>query len=199
MTKFLLIRHALTDGVGKRLSGRADGVMLNEEGCAQAEHLALRLAGLPIAAVYSSPLQRAIETATPIAKLLNLQSIIYHDLVEVDFGEWTNCLIEEVKKQDQFQLFNYFRSCVRIPGGESMLEAQLRMIKALEQLGLQHKHQTIAVVSHGDLIKAAVAHFAGIHLDMFRRIEISPASISIIEVYEETARIMVVNDTGQLG
>ena len=199
MTKFLLIRHALTDGVGKRLSGRTDGVMLNDEGCAQAEHLALRLAGLPIAAVYSSPLQRAIETATPIAKLLNLQSIIYHDLIEVDFGEWTNCLIEEVKKQDQFQLFNSFRSCVRIPGGESMLEAQLRMIKALEQLCLQHKHQTIAVVSHGDLIKAAVAHFAGIHLDMFRRIEISPASISIIEVYEETARIMVVNDTGQLG
>ena len=199
MTKFLLIRHALTDGVGKRLSGRTDGVMLNKEGCAQAEQLALRLAGLPIAAVYSSPLQRAIETATPIAKLLNLQSIIYHDLIEVDFGEWTNCLIEEVKKQDQFQLFNSFRSCVRIPGGESMLEAQLRMIKALEQLCLQHKHQTIAVVSHGDLIKAAVAHFAGIHLDMFRRIEISPASISIIEVYEETARIMVVNDTGQLG
>ena len=199
MTKFLLIRHALTDGVGKRLSGRTNGVMLNEEGCAQAQHLALRLAGLPITAVYTSPLERAIETATPIATLLNLRPIIHHDFIEMDFGEWTNIAIEEARKQDKFQRFNLFRSYMRIPGGESMPEAQLRMIKALEQLGLQHKNETIAVVSHGDLIKAAVAHFAGIHLDMFRRIEISPASISIIEIYEETARIMVVNDTGQLG
>ena len=129
--------------------------------------------------------------------LRRVQSVL--DFIEVDFGEWTNSTIEEVKKQDQFQLFNLFRSYVRIPGGESMPEAQLRMTKALEQLGLQHKNQTIAIVSHGDLIKAAVAHFAGIHLDLFRRIEISPASISIIEIYEETARIMVVNDTGQLG
>lgn len=113
----------------------------------------------------------------------------------MDFGEWTNCSFDELQHQKSFQLFNSFRSASRIPGGELMLEAQARIVAGLQKLCVQHTNETVAIVSHSDMIKAAIAYFAGIHLDMFQRIEISPASVSIVEVYEETARIMLVNGT----
>jgi len=198
MTKILLIRHATTDSVGKRLSGRTPGVSLNAEGQTQAQKLAQRLAGLPIAAIYSSPLERAVETAEPVAKTLQLPTIINEDFLEIDFGKWTNSTFTELQNEPQFRLFNLFRSSTRIPGGELMLEAQARIIAGLQKLCAQHPQETIAVVSHSDLIKAAVAYYAGIHLDMFQRLEISPASISIIQVFEETAQIQLVNSTGEL-
>jgi probable phosphomutase (TIGR03848 family) len=198
MTKFLLIRHAVTNAVGKKLSGRMEGVQLNEEGKVQAQRLAERLTGLPIHALYSSPLERTVETAKPIAQQLNLENIICEDFLEIDFGQWTDCAFEELQNDAQFKLFNSFRSCTRIPGGEMMLEAQARIIAGLQKLCVQHPNQTVAVVSHADLIKAAVAYYAGIHLDLFQRIEISPASVSVVEVYEETARILLINDTGEI-
>jgi probable phosphomutase (TIGR03848 family) len=195
-TRFLLIRHATTDTVGKRLAGRLPGVSLNEAGRAQAQQLAARLAGLPVAAIYSSPLERALETARPLAQELELETAVCEAFLELDFGEWTNSTLAAVEKQPPFQRFNTFRSGTRIPGGELMAEAQLRMVTGLERLCRQHPQQTVAVVSHGDLIKAAVAYYAGIPLDLFQRLEISPASVSVVELYDETARILVVNDTG---
>lgn len=198
MTRFLLIRHATTDSVGKRLSGRTPGVPLNEAGRAQARKLAERLAGLPIAAIYSSPLERAVQTAEPLAKVRNLAAVISQDFLEINFGDWTNCPFEELESQPLFQRFNSFRSGTRIPGGELMLEAQARIVAGLERLRTRHPHETVAVVSHADLIKAAVAYYTGIQLDMFQRLEISPASVSMVELYDETARILLVNDTGEL-
>lgn len=196
MTKFLLIRHATTDTVGKRLSGQTAGVHLNEEGKRQAQNLAKRLTNISITAIYSSPLERAVETAEFIAKSHQLQTIIQEDFLEINFGDWTNCSFDALQQQQQFQLFNSFRSCTRIPGGELMLEAQARMVAGLQQLCVQHPNETVAVVSHSDLIKAAITYYAGIHLDLFQRIEVSPASVSIVEVYAETARIMLVNGSG---
>lgn len=198
MTTILLIRHALTDSVGKRLSGRLPGVSLNEIGWAQAQKLALRLADLPISAIYSSPLERAIETAGRVAQSHKLQTIISPDFLEIDFGQWTNATFEELQMQTQFQHFNTFRSNTRIPGGEMMLEAQTRIIAGIEKLYQQHPQQTIAIVSHSDLIKAALAYYAGIHLDLFQRIEISPASVSVLQLFPETAKILVINDTGEI-
>lgn len=198
MTRFLLIRHATNPMVGKRLTGQTTGIHLNEEGQNQAHQLAERMAHISLHAIYSSPLERAVETAQPIAALHDLKISCLDEFIEIDVGEWTNCSIEELKSNVQFQLFNSFRSCTRIPGGESMLEVQTRMITGLEKLRMQHSQQTVAVVGHGDLIKAAVAYYAGIHLDMFQRIEISPASVSIVEIYDETARILLLNDTGDL-
>ena len=198
MTRLLLIRHATNPTVGKRLTGRMAGVHLNEEGRAQARNLASRLAHLPISAVYSSPLERAVETAEPLAQLLQLPNITCDDFLEIDFGEWSGYTFENLAQQRPFQLFNSFRSCTRIPGGETMLEAQARMVSGLQQLCVQHPQQTVAVVGHADLIKAAVAYYAGIHLDLFQRIEISPASVSIVEVYEETVRVLLLNDTGSI-
>jgi probable phosphomutase (TIGR03848 family) len=198
MTKFLLIRHALTDSVGKRLSGRTPGVPLNSEGQAQAQQLAARLANVRLDAIYSSPLERAVQTAAPLAAQHNLETTINNDFLELDFGDWTNCTFQELQDQPQFQRFNSFRSHTRIPGGELMLEAQARAVAGLGKLCAQHPGQTVAVVSHADMLKAAVAYYAGIHLDMFQRLEISPASVSVLEIFEETARILSLNDTGTL-
>jgi probable phosphomutase (TIGR03848 family) len=198
MTRFLLIRHATNNTIGKRFAGRTAGIHLNEEGLAQAQKLADRLSGTSINAIYCSPLERAVETAKPIATQHNLETIIREDFLEIDTGEWTNYTFEEIADDPKFQLFNSFRSCTRIPGGETMLEAQTRMITGLEKLRMQHQQETVAVVGHADPIKAAVAYYAGIHLDMFQRIEISPASVSIVDIYDETARILLVNDTGVL-
>ncbi|MDQ3278349.1 MAG: histidine phosphatase family protein [Bacteroidota bacterium] len=198
MTKLLLIRHATTAMVGKKIAGRIKGVRLSEEGYAQATHLAERLQKVTIAAVYSSPLERAIETATPIAEQLQLPVTELPELIELDFGEWTGAEIDALKSDRQFQLFNTFRSSTKVPGGEWMSAAQTRMVNCLQQLCSKHPAQTVAVVGHSDLIKAAIAHYAGIHLDLFHRIEISPASLSIVDVFPETARISLLNHTGEL-
>jgi probable phosphoglycerate mutase len=198
MTKFLLIRHATNYTVGKRIAGRMPGVNLNKEGKDQANQLAKRLRHLPISFIYSSPLERAIETAQPLAQLLSKEVIINEDFLEINFGDWTNLTIEELEKDKTFQLYNSFRSFTNIPGGELMVEAQTRVVKGLQKLCIKHPDQTVAIFSHGDLVKAAVAYYAGIPLDMFLRLEINPASVSIINVFEETAQIQLVNDTGEI-
>ncbi|MBE7171325.1 MAG: histidine phosphatase family protein [Williamsia sp.] len=198
MTKFLLIRHALTDSVGRSLSGRAPGVYLNAAGREQAQELAARLSHLPVAAIYSSPLERALETALPIEERLHCPTRINEDFLEIQFGDWTNKSFQELDIQLSFQRFNSFRSATRIPAGELMAEAQLRMIRGLEKLRLQHAGQLVAVISHSDLIKATIAYYAGIHLDLFQRIEISPASVSILEIGDDAARIILLNHTGEL-
>lgn len=198
MTKFLLIRHATTNAVGKSLSGRLPGIDLNDAGRAQAQLLAERMRNLPVAAIYSSPLERAVQTAAPIAAALDLTCNIAEDFVEIDFGKWTNKQFTELENDADFQRFNTFRSGTRIPGGETMQEAQSRMLRGLEKLASDHPEETVAVISHSDVIKSAIAYYAGIHLDMFQRIEISPASISVLEIYNDFARILSLNDTGTL-
>lgn len=196
MTHFLLIRHATTDAVGKRLVGRTPGIHLNETGQAQAQELASRLVDLPVAAIYSSPLERTMETAEIIAKPLHLEVVACNNFLEIDFGDWMNVKLEELIKLPHFQYFNTFRSSTRIPGGELMLEAQNRIVTGLEQLRHQHLNEIVAIVSHSDMIKAALAYYMGMPIDLMQRIEISPASVSMITIYHETARILRINDTG---
>lgn len=198
MTTFLLIRHAVNDAVGKRITGWMQGVHLNQRGLGQAEELAGRLSGLPIVAVYSSPLERARETAEPIARQLGLRVHLCEEVGEIRYGDWTGRDIEELREVPLWQRFNLFRSSTRVPGGELMAEVQSRMIAALERMREQHPGDMVAVVSHGDVIKSAVAHYAGIHLDLFHRIEISPASVSIVVVNDYGPHILRINDTGEL-
>ena len=198
MTRILLIRHATTDAVGQRFSGRLPGVLLNAEGQAQAQQLAARLAAAPLHAVYSSPLERALQTAELLAQAHGLQPLVCDDFVELDLGSWTNKTFQELNDDPQFHLFNSFRSGTRIPGGELMLAAQARMVAGLQRLAGQHPQQMVAVVSHSDLIKAAVAYYAGIPLDLFQRLEISPASVSVLEIYAESARLIALNSTPKL-
>lgn len=198
MTKILLIRHALTNTAGKRLSGRIYGVHLNDTGHKQSHDLAEVLADLPIAAIYSSPLERALETAEPIAASHSLTCIPSDDFLEIDFGRWTDCLIEDLKDDTQFGFFNTFRSGTRVPGGELISEVQLRMVRGLERIHSQHLAETVLVISHADPIKSAIAYYTGIPLDFMHRIEISPASVSILELYNDNARILLMNYTGSI-
>jgi probable phosphomutase (TIGR03848 family) len=198
MSRFFLIRHGLNDLVGRALAGCRPGVHLNSEGQRQAQELAARLAHLPITAVYSSPLERCLETAAPLARQLNLEVQIDDDLREVEFGRWTGKSLDELQDEEQWRHFNSFRSGAPIPGGELMITVQARMVAALDRLRHRHPDDHIAVFSHGDVIKAAVAHYAGIHLDLFQRLEIDPASATIIEVADHGPTIVCVNDRPHL-
>jgi probable phosphoglycerate mutase len=195
MTTILLIRHGLTDETGKILSGRSSGLVLNAEGREQARRLPLMLQNKQIAAIFSSPLERTIETASPLSDTIHLPLILSEDFLEVDFGEWTNRSIETLRNDPLFIRFNTFRSCTRPPGGELMSEVQLRMIRGLERIQETWSNQTVAIFSHGDPIRAAIGFYAGIHPDLLGRLEISPASVSTIELYPDTARIISVNET----
>jgi len=184
MTTLLLIRHGLNDLVERVIAGWQPGVHLNETGRAQAAQLADQLAAAPLRALYSSPLERARETAAPLAARLGLPVQINADLGELEFGEWTGRTLAELENDAQWRRFNTLRSLTRVPGGALMLETQARMVAALERLRGEHPHEMIAVFSHGDPIRAALAHYLGIPLDLFQRLEISPASRSLVEFHE---------------
>ncbi|BDU15989.1 histidine phosphatase family protein [Lysobacter auxotrophicus] len=195
MTRLLLVRHASTDANGVRLAGRTAGIALNEEGRAQARWLAARLARLPVAAVYSSPLQRAMETARSIATLVGCDVEPREEFLEIEFGRWTGLDFAELSRDVRFDRFNRFRSCADVPGGENMLQAQARMVAGLSRVRDGHPHECVVVVSHGDLIRAAIAYYAGIALDMFQRIEIATGSVSEIELGDDHVRIVRINET----
>jgi broad specificity phosphatase PhoE len=168
---------------------------LDEHGRRQSQVLAERLARLPVAAIYSSPLERTVETAEPIAKLLGREVVTREELLEIEFGDWTDKGFGELDPLPEFRRFNEFRSCARVPGGEFMLQAQLRMVLGLDALRRLHPDECVAVVSHGDMIRAAIAYYAGIPLDLFQRLEVSPASISTIDIDDSAVRLVSINDT----
>jgi probable phosphomutase (TIGR03848 family) len=194
MVTLLLIRHATCDPVGRLLAGRAPGVRLNEEGRAQAARLAERLHGVELDAIYSSPMERALETAAPFARQAGRDAETVNELNEIEFGEWTGCTFEELAPRDDWRRFNECRSMARPPGGESMLEVQERALRAVEAIRVRHPTGTCAVVSHGDVLRSLIAYLAGIPLDLFQRLEISPASVSIVRVGERDHTILRVND-----
>lgn len=198
MTTFLLIRHALNDTIGKTFAGRMAGVGLNAEGKEQAMDLARRLAAQPITAIYSSPLERAIATIKPLAEKLRLNIEIADEFTELDMGEWTGSEFDQIRAQPYFRTFNEFRSCTRVPDGELMLEAQARMVAKLLRLHAKHANETVAVVGHADPIKAAICYFGGIPLDFFHRLEISPVSVSVVELGGDSVRLITINSTGEL-
>ena len=198
MTKFLFIRHATTDALGKHLSGRQPDIHLNNHGVSEVAALAQQLATVKINAIYSSPLERAVETAEPIAKAHQLQCNIDTDFLELDFGSWTNQSFDTLNVDPVFTHFNTFRSGTRIPGGELMLEAQCRIVRGIQKLAAKHPDEVVAIISHSDMIKAAIAFYTGIPIDMMQRLEVSPASVSIIHIYKNSASLQLLNQTVNL-
>lgn len=189
----LLIRHGTNPKVGKGLTGWLPGVSLDANGRRQAEQLAVSLAPLPIAAIYSSPLERALETARPLAREKGLRIIEEPAFGEVNFGDWQGRDFPELEHDPRWRLFNTFRSGTRAPGGESMLETQARVASALFALGPRHAGKTVAVFSHADAIKSAIACMLGIPLDFHLRLEILPASVTTVDLFEEMPLVRSVN------
>src|SRR5688572_18351440 len=149
MTTYFLIRHGVTGWVDKALAGDTPGMHLTEEGRQQAVRLADRLGNLPIAAIYSSPLERAIETAEPLAARLALTILTHPRLTEIGFGHWSGKEINELKGDPLWARYNAFRSSTRAPGGELMTEVQTRIVDEMEQLRVEHPDKIAALFSHG--------------------------------------------------
>ncbi|MGD0618557.1 MAG: histidine phosphatase family protein [Bryobacteraceae bacterium] len=193
MTTFLLIRHGMTDAVGKAITGRLPGVHLNEAGRRQADDLPGRLKRWKIDAIYSSPLERALETAAPAARKLGLKVMMSEALSEVDFGEWSGRSLAELDQTPEWRLYNTFRSSTRAPGGELATEVQTRMVEQLTRYSRQHPDQIVAVFSHADAIRLALVHFLGMPIDLMHRIEIRPASISVVRLAEWGPQVLLMN------
>lgn len=197
-TVLLLVRHGVTDATGKRLYGRSPGVRLSSRGQDQAEAVAGRLAGLPIAAVYSSPLERCRETAAPIARALGLRVRTEAGFLETDMGEWTGRTFAQVRRSRVWRGILAVPSSARFPGGESLAEVQARAVRAAQDVAARHRGRAVVVVSHGDPIRLVLAHVAGLHLDHFQRLEVVPGSVSAVSIGERGSRLLRVNDTGDL-
>ena len=195
MTTIYLIRHGTNDWVPRGLAGRTPGTKLNKEGQAQAQLLAAKLEKAGIDFIVSSPLERAIETAEPLAKLLGAKVRIEESLIEINFGEWTGKSWEELAKSSEWKTYNTFRSFTRIPGGELMIEAQYRVIRLIEQLTLEHKGKTLALFCHGDVIRCALTYYLGMPIEFFQRLEISPASYSIVQLHQDAPKVICINNT----
>ena len=193
-TVALLIRHGHTDALGTRLVGRTPHVHLSASGRAQAERLRARLARVPLAAIYSSPLERAIETAAPLARDRDLQVQTRDELLEVDFGSWSGMTFEQLEPLAAWRAFNTHRSTTGVPHGEHALDVQARVMRALARVRADHASDTVALVSHADVIRAAVLYCAGAPLDLFDRFEISPASVTAIALGAGAPRLLYVNE-----
>ena len=196
MTTFLLIRHAAHDLLNRKLAGRMPGVHLSAAGQAQAEQLAGRLMPLPITVVYSSPSDRARETAAPPARRLHLPVEIAEALDEHEFGAWTGRTFEELREHPAWEPFNTYRSGTRPPGGELHLEVQTRAVAWLTAQQAAHPDGVLACVSHGDVIKAVLLYYLGAPLDGVLRLDIAPASVSVLELRPWGPKIHRINDTG---
>ena len=194
----LLIRHAANDWVGERLAGWTPDVHLNEEGQAQAVALARRLADVPLSAIYSSPLERTLETAQPLAQAQGLSVQVRDGLGETGYGDWTGRALKELKDEKLWPVVQVYPGGVRFPGGESMREVQARVVAELDAIRDSHPDQTVAVVSHSDPIKMAVAHYAGLALDLFQRLTISPASVTAFAFAHFGLRLLCLNHTDPL-
>jgi len=195
MTTILLIRHGENDYVKKgRLAGRLPGIHLNEKGREQAQAVAEKLAGAPVKAVYSSPLERAMETAGPIASALGLEVIPRQGLVETDFGEWQDKKVKGLSRLKIWRVVQFAPTLMRFPQGESFAECQFRMMQEIETLRAQHDPKDLFVcVSHSDPIKLLVAYYLGLPLDLFQRLHVAPASITVLGIGEGGSRLLTLN------
>lgn len=201
MTTIILVRHGENDWVKKhRLAGWIPDIHLNENGRKQAKAAAERLSHLPIKAIYTSPVTRCAETADYISQATGIKPVELEDIGEVRYGEWEGKKIKTLAQKPLWRVVQFFPSRMRFPKGETLRGVQSRAIDALETLCEQHPKDVIVVVSHADLIKLVVAHYLGVHIDLFQRIVISPASCSVLMLPPGGAgvRVLRINDDGPL-
>jgi probable phosphoglycerate mutase len=200
MTIFLLVRHGENDWVKKhRLAGWLPGVHLNETGKQQAQEAGNRLASLPVQAVYSSPVTRCVETAEYIAPHFDLPIILSEEFGETRYGKWEGKKIKKLARKPSWQIVQFYPSRMRFPKGEALREVQFRAVQALEKLAAKHESETVVVVSHADVIKLVIAHYIGVHIDLFQRIAVSPASVSVLHLSDKGfVRVLRINDDGPI-
>jgi probable phosphoglycerate mutase len=199
MTALFLIRHAANDFVKEgKMAGWLPDVHLNDEGRQQAGQMAARMDKIVLDAIYSSPLERAGETAEYLARPRGLEVQRRESLGEIRIGAWEGQKIEDLNKTDEWRMFQVYPSGARLPGGETGRQMQMRAVGEVESICAAHPEGSVAIVSHADTIKAVVAHYAGIHLDLFQRLVVSPASVTVLWIGPWGPRVVRLNDAGPL-
>jgi probable phosphomutase (TIGR03848 family) len=193
MTTFYLVRHGVTSHTGHRLSGRLDGIHLTEQGIAEAEAAADMLAAVKFRAVYSSPIDRSLETARIIGARHGLEVEVTDGLLEVDYGTWTNRSFKAVARTKLWSRVQRWPSGARFPSGESLREVQQRALDELDRIRASHPRATVCCVTHADVIRLVLADYLGIHLDLFQRIMVGPASTTVVSVGDDGPRVVAVN------
>lgn len=193
VSEFYLIRHGDHDWLPKGIAGRIPGVHLNARGKEQVERLASRLATVNFDAIFSSPLERAMESAEPTARAKGMEVVIAPEMIELDFGEWNGATFDRLHADPRWAEWNKFRSVVRMPGGEAMSEVQGRVVTFLERVHAQNPTGVFAVFSHGDTIRSGLCYFLGMPLDLLPRVEVEPASLSIVQLGPSGPRVLGVN------
>jgi probable phosphoglycerate mutase len=180
MTIFYLVRHASCAGLGEKLWGRTEGVCLTHYGKTEARQLAERFREVKLNAIYSSPLERTLETAEAIARVGRLDVTLSDAFNEIDFGNWTGKSFAQLAGDEQWHRFNSERSVTTIPRGESFLDVQARVVAELKRLSLEHPDERVAIVSHADVIKAAIGYAKETPIDLLQDIEIAPCSVTVL-------------------
>jgi len=196
MPLLLLIRHGENDYVKTgKMAGHIPGVHLNERGQKQAQALVEALKEVQIKAVYSSPLERAMETALPIANAHKLQIIQEPDLMDTDVGKWQGKSLKVLRLTKLWKIVQSAPSRFRFPQGESFPEAQIRYVNVVERIVRTHNKpkDVIAVVFHADPIKLAVSHFLGLPLDHFQRLSCDTGSMTVLFIHESGANLIKLN------
>jgi broad specificity phosphatase PhoE len=191
---FFLVRHAAHDNVGGFLAGRTPGIRLGVDGRAQAARLAQRLARESFEAIYASPLERAKETAAAISTASHVPVERAEALNEVDFGSWSGRTFDELDRDPAWRRWNEWRSLARTPAGETMLDVQKRGVGLLLRLRDARPDVAAVLVSHADVIRAAIGFVLGLPIDSLQRFEISPGSISTLLLGDWGGRLLSLNE-----
>ena len=194
MTLFYLVRHGEHGLQGRIIAGRMPGIGLSPKGRVESEAVGERLAGEKIDAIYASPLDRTRETAAILAGRLDLPVFVRDDLIELDFGEWTGLTFDQVRADKRWVPWQSCRSIAAIPGGESWRQVQDRVVAALFDLRRLHPEGAVVVVTHGDVIRAALLFALGMPLDFYNRIEVATASISTVRIDDSQIRVPAINE-----
>jgi broad specificity phosphatase PhoE len=182
MTTFLLVRHGTVNAIGRYLAGRAPNEHLNDVGRAQVEGMAERFAGVTIDAIFTSPLERARETAGALLQCAGGTLVSADELLELDFGEWTGKTFDELSADPRWARFNTHRTTTRIPGGELIVEVQNRTVRFIQRLADERPDGRVMLVTHGDVIRSAICFYLGLPLDQMQRFEVDCASVSVLEL-----------------
>ncbi len=197
MARLLLVRHAPTHETGSKLTGRLPGVHLGEKGRAVAGDSARRLAGVKVWAVYTSPIERTLETAEIIGRKLERQPRVHAGLIEVDYGAWSGRSLAQLRRTNLWSQVQTNPSRVTFPDGEALADAQRRAVAACEEIAAEAGKRTAVLVSHADIIKAVLSSYVGQPLDLFQRIAIAPGSISAVHVSSQRPPFVEsINTTG---
>ncbi|MEZ2130727.1 MULTISPECIES: histidine phosphatase family protein [unclassified Sinorhizobium] len=192
---FFLVRHAAHDNVGAFLAGRAEGISLGSAGQAQARRLAQRMKREELAEIHTSPRERTRETAAAIASACSLgPPQLAEALDEVNFGDWSGKTFEALDADPLWHRWNTVRTFARTPAGETMLDVQSRIVGLIEALSMRNSGRKLVLVSHADVIKAAVCHVLGLPADAWPRFDVAPASVTTVVVGHWGAKVVTLNE-----